>query len=124
MCEQRVEAIQARERGVLNEIVRRSVAIKAEVVSLDPKEAGLRAILNWGHTIGHGVEGLMGMTDYTDGLLHGECVAIGMVLESNLARAMGVLHSSALGSIVRALRDVLRHIEVYKLLTKISGHLH
>jgi pentafunctional AROM polypeptide len=116
VCEQRVEAIQARERGVLNEIVRRSVAIKAEVVSLDPKEAGLRAILNWGHTIGHGVEGLMGMTDYTDGLLHGECVAIGMVLESNLARAMGVLHSSAVGRIVRC-------IEAYKLPTKIPGHL-
>eukprot|EP00960_Hanusia_phi_P037018 752659-Hanusia_phi.AAC.3 len=38
------------------------------------------------------VEGLCGMADYSDGLLHGECVAIGMVLESNLARAMGLLH--------------------------------
>jgi len=116
VCEQKVEAIQRREHAVLNEIVRRSVAIKAEVVTLDPKEGGLRAILNWGHTIGHAVEGLMGMTDYADGLLHGECVAIGMVLECNLARAMGVLHSSAVGRVVRC-------IEAYKLPTKIPHHL-
>ena len=116
VCEQRVEDIQSREHTVLNEIVRRSVAIKAEVVSLDPKEMGLRGILNWGHTIGHAVEGLMGMTDYADGLLHGECVAIGMVLECNLARAMGVLHSSAVGRVVRC-------IEAYKLPTKIPPHL-
>jgi len=116
VCEQKVESIQRRERAVLNEIVRRSVAIKAEVVTLDPKEGGLRAILNWGHTIGHAVEGLMGMTDYADGLLHGECVAIGMVLECNLARAMGVLHSSAVGRVVRC-------IEAYKLPTKIPHHL-
>jgi len=116
LCEQKVEAIQRRERAVLNEIVRRSVAIKAEVVTLDPTEQGLRAILNWGHTIGHAVEGLMGMTDYADGLLHGECVAIGMVLECNLARAMGVLHSSAVGRAVRC-------IEAYKLPTKIPHHL-
>ena len=116
LCEQKVEAIQRRERAVLNEIVRRSVAIKAEVVTLDPTEQGLRGILNWGHTIGHAVEGLMVMTDYSDGLLHGECVAIGMVLECNLARAMGVLHSSAVGRAVRC-------IEAYKLPTKIPHHL-
>ncbi|KAJ1469934.1 EPSP synthase-domain-containing protein [Baffinella frigidus] len=92
------------------------VAIKAEVVTLDPKEGGLRGILNWGHTIGHAVEGLCGMADYGDGLLHGECVAIGMVLECNLARAMGLLHSSAVGRVVRC-------IEAYKLPTKIPPHL-
>ena len=70
VCEQRVEMIQRREHDVLNEIVRRSVAIKAEVVTLDPKEGGLRAILNWGHTIGHAVEGLMGMTDYAGPVTH------------------------------------------------------
>ena len=116
VCEQKVELIQKRERTILNEIVRRSVAIKAEVVSLDPKENGLRGILNWGHTIGHAVEGLCGMADYGDGLLHGECVAIGMVLECNLARAMGLLHSSAVGRVVRC-------IAAYNLPTKIPEHL-
>ncbi|EKX49636.1 hypothetical protein GUITHDRAFT_67756, partial [Guillardia theta CCMP2712] len=117
VCEQKVELIQSRDHAVLNEIVRRSVAIKAEVVTLDPKEGGLRAILNWGHTVGHAVEGLCGMADYSDGLLHGECVAIGMVLESNLARAMGLLHSSAVGRIIRC-------IQAYNLPIKIPEALH
>jgi pentafunctional AROM polypeptide len=117
VCEQKQELIQARDHAVLNEIVRRSVAIKAEVVTLDPKEGGLRGILNWGHTIGHAIEGLCGMADYSDGLLHGECVAIGMVLESNLARALGLLSPPAVGRIVRC-------IESYKLPTKMPPQLH
>jgi 3-dehydroquinate synthase len=54
--------------------IARSVAIKAEVVSADEREAGLRALLNYGHTIGHAIEAVTGYTRY----LHGEAVAIGM----------------------------------------------
>jgi 3-dehydroquinate synthase len=56
------------------------VAIKAEVVSQDERESGLRAILNFGHTVGHAIETLSGYD-----LLHGEAVAIGMAVESRLA---------------------------------------
>ena len=57
----------------LREIIRRSLCIKRDVVEQDPKENGLRRILNFGHTVGHAVEG------FNKGkLLHGECVALGM----------------------------------------------
>ena len=59
----------------LEEIIERSLRVKAAVVEKDEKESGLRRILNFGHTIGHGVEAADGL----GGLLHGECVALGMI---------------------------------------------
>ena len=56
----------------------------ATIVSYDPKEANLRNLVNFGHTIGHAIEAFL--TAY---LLHGECVAIGMVLEAEIARGLG-----------------------------------
>ncbi|MBO9999113.1 MAG: 3-dehydroquinate synthase [Cyanobacteria bacterium SID2] len=70
--------------NLLQEILIRSCQAKADVVSQDEKEAGLRAILNYGHTIGHAVESL---TNYTE-FLHGEAVGIGMVAASRIALAM------------------------------------
>lgn len=58
----------------------------------DHKEKGLREILNYGHSIGHAIEAIM-----TPELLHGECVAIGMVKETELARGFGELSPDALG---------------------------
>lgn len=69
------------DEGLLQEILSRSCKAKADVVSKDEKEAGLRAILNYGHTIGHAVESL---TDYSL-VIHGEAVAIGMVAAGQLA---------------------------------------
>jgi 3-dehydroquinate synthase len=62
-------------------VVRRCCEIKAEVVSADERESGLRAILNFGHTIGHAMEVL---ADYV-GLLHGEAIAMGMVCAAYLS---------------------------------------
>lgn len=59
----------------LDEIIVRSLEIKKRVVELDEREAGLRRILNFGHTIGHGIESSEGMS----ALYHGECVALGMI---------------------------------------------
>lgn len=56
----------------IGEVIRRALIIKADVVSRDEKETGLRRILNFGHTLGHGIESL-------GGLYHGECVALGML---------------------------------------------
>ena len=69
-------------------LVTRSIAIKAEVVRADETERGRRQVLNFGHTLGHAVEAA---SSYT--LLHGEAVAIGMVLESELAERSGVAES-------------------------------
>ena len=59
----------------LDEIILRSIKIKKEVVEKDEKESGLRRILNFGHTIGHAIES----EEKLHGLLHGECVALGML---------------------------------------------
>lgn len=72
-------------------IIKRSCEIKAEVVSKDERESGLRAILNYGHTMGHAIETVTGYTQY----LHGEAVAIGMVLEARLAVLLGLLDRTA-----------------------------
>lgn len=59
----------------IDEIIIRSLNIKKDVVEQDEKEAGLRKILNFGHTVGHGIESSEGMCE----LYHGECVALGII---------------------------------------------
>ena len=71
--------------AALESLIERSVRIKADVVAADERELGLRKVLNFGHTIGHGVEAA---SDYT--LLHGEAIAIGMVAEARLAEFANV----------------------------------
>ncbi len=70
---------------VLRELVERSVAIKARVVTDDLREAGLREILNYGHTFGHAIEQVEGF-----GWRHGEAVSAGMVYVAELARLAGI----------------------------------
>ncbi len=74
------------ERAAVTHVVVRSVEIKGHVVEEDEQESGLRAILNFGHTVGHAVEAVC---EYK--LLHGECVSIGMVVEGSLSVARGLL---------------------------------
>jgi 3-dehydroquinate synthase len=71
---------------LLELLLERSAAAKARVVAADEHEAGLRAILNYGHTLGHVVETLSGYGTW----LHGEAVAIGMVAAGELSLAMGL----------------------------------
>lgn len=75
-----------------------SIEIKAEIVSRDEREEGLRKILNFGHTIGHAVELVSGYS-----LLHGEAVAIGMALEGELAERIGLARAGTAAAITRAL---------------------
>jgi 3-dehydroquinate synthase len=75
----------ARDPAAIDRLVTRSIEIKAAVVAADEREAGRRAILNFGHTIGHAVEAA---TNFT--LLHGEAVAIGMAYEGRLAEALAI----------------------------------
>ena len=88
----------SRIRETLKEIVLGSAQVKAHVVSADEREGGLRNLLNFGHSIGHAIEGLL-----TPQILHGECVAIGMVLEANLARYLGILDSSSVARLVKCI---------------------
>ncbi len=75
----------ARDTDALIHAVGRSCAIKARVVESDEREGGVRAVLNYGHTLGHAVETLTGYTRY----LHGEAVAIGMVQAARISQSLG-----------------------------------
>lgn len=87
-------------KQILKEIVLGSVRVKAHVVSADEREGGLRNLLNFGHSIGHAIEGIL-----TPQILHGECVAVGMVLEANLARYLGVLDGGAVARLSKCLTN-------------------
>ncbi|MDG1528309.1 MAG: 3-dehydroquinate synthase [Polaribacter sp.] len=75
------EKIKNSENLDITELIHRSIAIKNEVVIEDPKEQGLRKILNFGHTIGHAVESYFLEANEKESLTHGEAIAIGMVAE-------------------------------------------
>jgi 3-dehydroquinate synthase len=81
------ENILGLDSGAMQFIIRRSCEIKAEVVSRDEREGGLRAILNYGHTIGHALETATGYTMH----LHGEAVAMGMYGEALLSCLLGLM---------------------------------
>ena len=98
--EDNVDAVLAKEPALMQHIIFQSMNIKGVVVTHDEREGGLRAILNIGHTIGHGIEAIMQPT-----LLHGECVAIGMVKGAEVARALGVCSPATVGRIVRCLKS-------------------
>lgn len=112
LLERERDAVERLDRDVLIEIVRTSCRLKADVVVEDEKEGGFRAVLNFGHTIGHAVESLTGYTT----LLHGEGVAIGMVAAERVSECLG-LCSAEVGARIRNL------IERYGLPTTIPTEL-
>ncbi len=85
------DAIMAQQPDIMEETIYRSCQIKREVVERDPKEQGERALLNFGHTIGHAIEKLSNFTLY-----HGECVALGMVGAAYISYRMGNLTEAQL----------------------------
>ncbi len=82
--EEHVQALNARDPQALAHVIARSCEIKAAVVAEDEREAGLRAILNFGHTFGHAIENLAGYGSW----LHGEAVALGMVLAARFSERL------------------------------------
>jgi 3-dehydroquinate synthase len=89
--ERHSEALLQQETGPLTHVVAESVRIKGDVVSKDEREAGLRMILNFGHTVGHAIEAL---THYR-GLLHGEAVGWGMRVAVEVSRMRGLPDAEA-----------------------------
>lgn len=82
-----LDALMARDPQALAHAVQRSCEIKAWVVGQDEREAGLRAILNFGHTFGHAIEAGLGFGEW----LHGEAVGCGMVMASQLSLRLGLV---------------------------------
>jgi 3-dehydroquinate synthase len=88
--EENVDALVAREPAALAHAVKRSCEIKAWVVGQDEREAGLRAILNFGHTFGHAIEAGLGYGEW----LHGEGVGCGMVMAAHLSQRLGLVDAA------------------------------
>ncbi len=84
--EKNIDAILQQESGVMTHLLYTCCAIKAEVVAQDERERGTRALLNLGHTFGHAIETLAGYGN----ILHGEGVAIGMVMAARLSEIRGL----------------------------------
>jgi 3-dehydroquinate synthase len=97
--ETRRDAVFAQEAAIVEYMVAESVRIKAEVVSADERESGLRRILNFGHTFGHALEA---ETKYTR-FLHGEAVSWGMRAATHLAASIGMLPAGDARAIVSVL---------------------
>ncbi len=100
--EDRHRQILDRDPDVVEKVIADSVRLKASVVSADEREGGLRAVLNFGHTIGHALEA---ETRYTQ-LLHGEAVAWGMIAATHIALATGKLDSVTAGRISNAVLEL------------------
>jgi 3-dehydroquinate synthase len=98
--EKNVEGLRGRDPGILDEVVYRCAAIKADVVTRDERESGERAILNYGHTIGHALEAA---GDYRL-LHHGEAVSIGMEAEAVISMKLGIAPIEALAAQNRLLK--------------------
>ena len=96
--EANIEKLLRRDRQALAHAVRRSCELKARIVAADEREAGERALLNFGHTFGHAIEAGAGYGTW----LHGEAVAAGMVMAAELSALMGHLKKNEVGR-VRAL---------------------
>ena len=109
--ENRVDEVRSLDRDIATEIIRKSVAIKANVVSRDERETlGIRILLNYGHTIGHAIESSTGYTKY----LHGEAVSLGMMAAAKIGQFVGVLREE---EVIRQ-EDVLK---AYGLPVKAQG---
>ncbi len=91
----------------LPEIVRRGMGVKVKIIEEDPYERGIRAALNFGHTVGHAVELVSGF-----GLLHGEAVAVGMVAEARLAERLTVAGHGLSESLAETLSGLGLPVEV------------
>lgn len=90
--ERNITAIKAGDKDTLSQMIEKCCQCKADIVASDETEAGVRALLNLGHTFGHAIEAEQGYGVW----LHGEAVATGMVLAAKLAIAMNLLEASDL----------------------------
>lgn len=87
-----------------------SIVIKNEIVKQDPKENGIRKALNFGHTLGHAIESYFLENDTKENLLHGEAIAIGMILESFISYKKGMLSSEEYLQIKSTIKSIYKEI--------------
>lgn len=94
-------------------IVSRAVAVKVDVIQSDPYESGLRQVLNLGHTLGHAVEKVSSFR-----IRHGEAVAIGMVIEAEIAERIGIAQKGTARTIAQCLKNIGLPTKIPEFLSK------
>ncbi|MGB5446678.1 MAG: 3-dehydroquinate synthase [Psychromonas sp.] len=99
--EENVSEVKSLQPAAITYMIKRCCEMKAEIVSLDEKEGGIRALLNLGHTFGHAIEAEQGYGNW----LHGEAVAAGMVLAAKTAVHLGLIESAQVTQIVALLKQ-------------------
>jgi 3-dehydroquinate synthase len=104
--EKNIDQLLKKHKDLLCEVVKESVSLKADIVLKDPWESRLRKILNFGHSIGHALEVRAGYQD----LNHGEAVALGMLIETKIARNRGMC-SEEFEEKIRRILSFLRNQE-------------
>ncbi|TFK37120.1 Shikimate dehydrogenase [Crucibulum laeve] len=95
----RSKATRSTAQELLLSVIVGSISVKAHIVTIDERETGLRNLVNFGHTIGHAIEAIL-----TPTILHGECVSVGMILEGEISRQMGILSQVGVGRLTRCLK--------------------
>lgn len=103
------DSLNAREFDALKNALINCCQIKGHVVEIDPKEKGIRAYLNFGHTLGHAIEKLMNFS-----MGHGQCVGVGMVCASHLSAKLGYISDEEV-------TDILNTLKMYHMPLTISG---
>lgn len=98
--EQNIKAIMQRDEALISHIIEQSCKAKANIVAQDEKEQGIRALLNLGHTFGHAIENAKGYGQW----LHGEAIALGMLMAADLSHRMGMLDYAAIERITNILK--------------------
>lgn len=111
--QQNAPAILQRQLDVSAEVIASCCRLKAEVVALDETEGGVRAKLNYGHTIGHGLE----LAGHYQGYLHGEAVAVGMVLAARYAAEKGMCDASVEDAVRELLMQFCLPVQVDRTLS-------
>ena len=109
-----LESINKLELLNINYLIHRSIEIKNEIVLKDPKENGLRKVLNYGHTIGHAIESYFLESENKKNLSHGEAIAIGMVCEAYLSHKVLNLSSEKMIIVKNLIASLYKKVSIKK----------
>lgn len=96
----------------LDLLIHQAILIKNEIVKQDPKENGIRKALNFGHTLGHAIESYFLENNQKTTLLHGEAIAVGMILESYISLKKKLISAEAYSQIKETLKSIFGIIEI------------
>ena len=96
-----------KDKGILLNIINKSIAIKRDIVNKDKYDKGIRKILNFGHTVGHSIEAYYKFSKYN----HGEAVILGMIYESYIAKELGLIDDEYFNKIFKVLKKLVSPIK-------------